>query len=76
MSQTSQHPPSQLFTVRIWPDEDKQTPLAWRGKVECVQTGAWCYFRHWHDLTSFLQSNALPPANAGEAESVACDGQG
>ncbi len=48
---------------------------AWRGKVECVQSGSWRYFHHWHDLTAFLQSNALPSTHAEEAESEVDDGQ-
>jgi len=75
MSQTSQHPPSQLFTVRIWSDSGGQMRTAWRGKVECVQSGSWRYFHHWHDLTAFLQSNALPSTHAEEAESEVDDGQ-
>ena len=49
-------PPSQLFTVRIWPEVSDQGTVAWRGKVQHVPTGAWRYFHDWEALTAFLQS--------------------
>lgn len=49
-------PPSQLFTVRIWPEITAQGALTWRGKVQCVPNGAWRYFHEWHGLNTFLQS--------------------
>lgn len=49
-------PPSQLFTVRIWPDVSEQGVVNWRGKVQAVPSGAWRYFHDWDALTTFLQT--------------------
>ena len=48
-------PPSQLFTVRIWPELSDQG-VAWRGKVQHVPNGAWRYFQDGDGLIAFLQS--------------------
>ena len=49
-------PPSQLFTVRIWPELSDQGKVAWRGKVQHVPNGAWRYFQGGDGLIAFLQS--------------------
>lgn len=48
--------PSQLFTVRIWPEVSDQGVVTWRGKVQSVPNGAWRYFQEWNALTTFLQA--------------------
>jgi hypothetical protein len=54
--ETSAHPPSYLFTVRLWPERSAQGVVTWRGKVQTVPNGAWCYFQEWNALTAFLQT--------------------
>jgi hypothetical protein len=49
-------PPSQLFTVRIWPEMSEQGVVTWRGKVQAVPSGAWRYFHEWQALAAFLQT--------------------
>jgi hypothetical protein len=70
--ETSIHPPSQLFTVRIWPEVSNQGAVTWRGKVQHVPNGAWRYFQEWNALTSFLQMQieemAAPPHSAGSLD--------
>ena len=48
-------PPSQLFTVRIWPELSDQG-VTWRGKVQHVLNGAWRYFQDGDGLIAFLQA--------------------
>ena len=48
--------PSQLFTVRIWPEIVATGVVVWRGKVQHVPNGAWRYFQEWQALTAFLQT--------------------
>ncbi len=48
-------PPSQLFTVRIWPEILDSGMVVWRGKVQHVPNGAWRHFQEWQALTAFLQ---------------------
>jgi hypothetical protein len=58
MDERAQHNRSHLFTVRVWTEEPGQTPVAWRGKVQHVMSGAWCYFHGWTELADFLQIQA------------------
>ena len=53
---TAATPPSQLFTVRIWPELSDQGIVTWRGKVQHVPNGAWRYFQDGDGLIAFLQS--------------------
>lgn len=59
----SAQPSSQLFTIRLWPEITTQGAITWRGKVQCVPTGAWRYFHEWHELNTFLQSQIEEFAN-------------
>lgn len=56
--------PSQLFTVRIWPEITEQGAITWRGKVQQVPNGAWRYFQEWQALTTFLQTQVVEGATA------------
>ena len=38
-------PSSQLFTVRVWPEDLGEGRSEWRGSVELLGTGKKCYFR-------------------------------
>jgi len=53
---------SQLFTVRLWPEELGDGEVEWRGKVQHVTSGQWRYFREWPALVAFLQE-VLPPCD-------------
>lgn len=53
--QVAAKPPSQLFTVRIWPEIVDSGVVIWRGKVQHVPNGAWRHFQEWQALTVFLQ---------------------
>ena len=63
-SDTTTQPPSQLFTVRIWPESTVQGVITWRGKVQAVPNGAWRYFQDWQVLGTFLQSQVEALATA------------
>lgn len=60
---TSSHS-SQLFTVRLWPEELGDGLVEWRGRVQHVTSGQWRYFREWPALVAFLEE-VLPPDEAG-----------
>jgi hypothetical protein len=55
---------SQLFTIRLWPEEADEEQPRWRGHVKHVPTGAWRNFRDWETLNAFLDA-----AMSGLAES-------
>lgn len=46
---------TQLFTVRIWPEEVGKDGPEWRGRVQHIPTGASRYFRDWETLTCFIR---------------------
>ncbi len=53
---TTADPPmrrSRLFTVRVWAVEDGDV-VEHRGSVRDVESGAFCNFRQWSDLSAFL----------------------
>ena len=45
---------SQLFTLRVWPEEVDGN-LEWRGKVQHVADGETLYFRDWEAMLAFLR---------------------
>jgi len=55
---------SQLFTVRLWPEELGNGRVEWRGRVQHVTSGQWRYFREWPALVAALQEMLT----AGEEE--------
>ena len=56
MSEETEVPQSQLFTVRIWLGNSDQMRTGWHGKVQHVPSGAWQYFRDWKLLTEFIEA--------------------
>jgi hypothetical protein len=47
--------PSQLFTVRLWPEELGDGQVEWRGQVRHVTSGQSRCFRQWPALVAALQ---------------------
>jgi hypothetical protein len=50
---------TQLFSIRLWPEDLGNGRAEWRGQVRHLPTGETHYFREWPVLVSFLQ-DALP----------------
>jgi len=47
-------PRSQLFTLRIWPEDLGGGTIDWRGLVQHVGSGEARYFRDWATLEAFV----------------------
>jgi hypothetical protein len=47
--------PSQLFTLRLWPEELGNSQVEWRGSVQHVTSGQQRYFREWPALVAAVQ---------------------
>ena len=45
---------SDLFTLRVWPEEIDDGRLEWRGTVQHVTSGEVHYFRDWDAMLAFL----------------------
>ena len=45
---------SDLFTLRVWPEEVDDGQIEWRGKVQHVTSGDVFYFREWEAMLAFL----------------------
>ena len=45
---------SQLFTLRVWPEELSEGRVEWRGKIQRVVDGETLYFHDWEAMMSFL----------------------
>ena len=45
---------SQLFTVRVWPEEISAGHMEWRGKIQRVIDGQTLYFHNWEAMMAFL----------------------
>ena len=71
-----QHPGSQLFTLRLWPEQVAGAQTQWRGKVQHVRSGEVRYFQDWPALVALLPlmlespgaitapADAAPPGDA------------
>lgn len=61
---------SELFTVRLWPEEVSEDQVEWRGRVQHALSGRTGYFRAWSGLleffTDFLQGETRKNGPAGE----------
>ncbi|MFL5591267.1 MAG: hypothetical protein ACJ8DI_26935 [Ktedonobacteraceae bacterium] len=53
MDKEGQHH-SELFTVRLWQEEQGNDQVTWRGKVQHVTSGEARYFHDWSTLIAFL----------------------
>lgn len=61
MAGDQQHPPSQLFTIRLWMEalgDDRQEV---RGKVQHIVSGEAHHFRDWTTLEVFLLEKLKTP---------------
>jgi hypothetical protein len=68
---------SNLFMVRVWPEEVDEGRVEWRGKVQHVASGETRYFRDWESMLAFLRGDAPDPAVEGSQEQTGQqDGQG
>jgi hypothetical protein len=47
---------SQLFTLRLWPEDLGDGQTDWRVKVQHVNSGEVRYFRDWSTLEAFLEA--------------------
>ncbi|OQA45744.1 MAG: hypothetical protein BWY52_01157 [Chloroflexi bacterium ADurb.Bin325] len=45
---------SELFTVRMWPEDLGEGQVEWRGKVQHAISGETRYFRDWSALLAFF----------------------
>ncbi|HET9493033.1 MAG TPA: hypothetical protein VFR15_02265 [Chloroflexia bacterium] len=45
---------SELFTLRVWPEEITGGQVEWRGKIQRVTSGESTYFHSWEAMMSFL----------------------
>ena len=45
---------SQLFTLRVWPEEISEGRVEWRGKIHRVIGGESVIFHNWEAMLSFL----------------------
>jgi hypothetical protein len=45
---------SQLFTIRVWPEEIAPGTSEWRGKIQRVASGETLYFHDWDTMLAFL----------------------
>ena len=48
-------PSSQLFMLRLWPEDVGSGKTDWRGKIQHVNSGEARYFRDWPTLEAFLE---------------------
>lgn len=55
MPQPKQPYHSQLFTIRMWPEEVRDNQIEWRGQVWHIPSDQMRYFRDWLSLTDFLE---------------------
>jgi len=46
---------SQLFVLRLWPEDVGGGHTDWRGKVQHVNSGEARYFRDWATLEAFVE---------------------
>jgi len=58
---------SQLFTVRIWPEDLGDGRAEWRGRVQHVLSGEAHYFREWPALIAALNAMLAENDSAPEA---------
>ena len=51
---------SQLFTLRVWPEEISTGHTEWRGKIQHVVDGEALYFHGWEAMMTFLVKTLEP----------------
>lgn len=55
LDQQGRRSSSQLFMLRMWPDDVDNDQLDWHGSVQHVQSGEVRYFRDWSTLIAFIE---------------------
>ncbi len=53
-SEDSEHPPSHLFSLRLWQEELDAGQTEWRGRLQHVLSGDTHHFREWNALIELL----------------------
>ena len=61
---------SQLFIVRVWPEEVDEGRLEWRGRAQHPVSGEQLYFHQWDALIAFLTKDGPPPVLDGVTQDV------
>ncbi len=51
---------SELFTVRLWPEDLGENRIEWRGRVQHALGGQTGYFREWSGLVTFIAQVLAP----------------
>lgn len=54
MGDEENYPPSQLFTVRVWPELVEDGRTEWRGKLRHIPSGEIRYFQGWAALIPLM----------------------
>lgn len=62
------HPPSALFTVRLWQEMIGTEPEAVCIQVKHVLSGETRYFREWAQLTNYLEGKVQATKQSGAAQ--------
>jgi hypothetical protein len=57
--------PSQLFTIRVWPEEETDGQPQWRGKLCHIPSGESRHFRGWAALIPLMLDLLRRPPSAG-----------
>lgn len=63
-------PPSHLFTLRLWPEDDENGQQIWRGKIYSVSTEDTRYFRDWPALIPLLLAMLQEMENEGSDDEL------
>lgn len=58
MSARNRETRSNLFIVRVWPEEIHDGGVEWRGKVQSVVSGETLFFRDWNVMLAFIRDSS------------------
>ena len=61
VDQPAWHPPSTLFTIRLWHETLGKEPGAMCMQVKHVLSGETRYFREWSQLSTYLEGKVQAP---------------
>jgi hypothetical protein len=66
---------SQLFMLRLWPEDLGSGQTDWRGRVQHVNSGEARYFRDWGTLEAFVEKllTSSDPTHPGAGEGEGAD---
>ncbi len=68
MDNTSPTRQSELFMLRLWPEEQGDGAIAWRGRIQHALTGRTAYFQGWPALATVLDNFLSEPAPKRRAQ--------